>query len=133
MITKRNVFWIGFIGTIVFFISTYLSVNGLCNYKYFCNRAHDDTLMIFSLTFLPIFLLSLITYKMRDEVYRAWFKFARIWVPLSIFLILISPEYGHSLFPIDKGRVSLTMSVLFLLISLILIVIKYFSSNKKQV
>ncbi len=34
----------------------------------------------------PLFLLSLITYKMRDEVFRAWWNFARWWVPVIILV-----------------------------------------------
>ncbi len=34
--------------------------------------------------FLPLLLLSLITYKMREEVFRAWWNFARWWVPIII-------------------------------------------------
>ncbi len=45
---------------------------------------------IFILIFLtpPLFFLSLITYKMQDEVFRAWWNFARWWVPVIILATL---------------------------------------------
>ena len=76
---------------------------------------------------LPLFLLSLITYKMRDEVFAVWFRFSRVWFPLTLFLVIISPEYGNSLLPVEKDSVSFFMSLLFLLISLTIIIKKYFS------
>lgn len=38
---------------------------------------------------LPLLVLSLITYKMRDEVFRAWWNFARWWVPVIIVLTFL--------------------------------------------
>lgn len=67
---------------------------------------------------------------MRDEIYQMWFKFARWWVPVSMFLIFITPEYGGGLFnPIQKGSVAVGLSALFFLISLIIIAIQYFRTR----
>lgn len=46
---------------------------------------------IFMLVFLtpPLLFLSLITYKMRDEVFRAWWGFARWWVPVIIVVTFL--------------------------------------------
>lgn len=41
------------------------------------------------LTLLPLFLLSLITYKMREGVFHAWWNFARWWVPVIIVVTLL--------------------------------------------
>lgn len=81
--------------------------------------------------FSSLFLVSIITYKMREEVFKLWLKFTYVWVPLTILLVLISPEYGNSFFPIVKGSVSFFMSCLFLLISLIIIISKSLSLRKK--
>jgi hypothetical protein len=69
---------------------------------------------------------------MREEVYQAWFRFVRVWIPLSVILIALAPEYGYGLLPIDKGRVSLALTVLLLIISLFIITIKYFSLKSDQ-
>lgn len=77
------------------------------------------------LIFIPLFLFSLITYKMRDEVYRAWLRFAYVWVPFSIVLIFLSPQYSTDwMYPVEKGTVAFLTSALFATISLILIVWK---------
>lgn len=79
---------------------------------------------------IPLFLLSLITYKMRDEVYRAWLRFTLVWVPLSMLAIFLAPEYTNDwMYPVVKGTVAFFSSLLFLLISLLLITWKYLSSR----
>ena len=45
-------------------------------------------------SFLPLLLLSLITYKMRDEVFRAWWRFARWFVPVIIVVTLFVQNAG---------------------------------------
>ncbi|MFZ2769563.1 MAG: hypothetical protein WA048_03105 [Minisyncoccia bacterium] len=66
---------------------------------------------------------------MRDVVFQAWLKFTYVWVPLTIIFTLIAPEYDPSLLPITKGVVSFYMSVLFLIISIVIITIKSRASN----
>lgn len=85
------------------------------------------------LPIIPLFILSLITYKMREEVFGAWWKFARVFVPLSILAILIAPSYTHNwIFPIVKGTIALTSAVLFVIISLVLIVWQSVKERKRQ-
>jgi hypothetical protein len=74
---------------------------------------------------IPVFILSLITYKMREEVFRAWGTFALVWIPFSMFAILIAPEYGNDFVPIEKGTVAFFSSVLFFIISIAIITWKY--------
>jgi hypothetical protein len=82
------------------------------------------------LPFIPVLILSLLTYKMRDEVFRTWLHFAYWWIPLSIILTLITPNgSGGWGIPnlISPEIVALTFSALFTIISLILITLKYLS------
>jgi hypothetical protein len=90
-----------------------------------CIFRWHNTLLVF-LPVLPLFLLSLITYKLRDEVFIRWMKFARWWVPMTMFFILIAPGVSGGLAPLDKGRVGFFFSLLFLVISLVLIAWKWF-------
>ena len=94
-----------------------------------------QTLGVFSIT---IFLLSLILLFLREEVFRAWFKFARIYIPLTlvfIFLSALSPGGGSwgvgNNF--DGEAATWFFSGLFLLISLILIVRKSWKLKKSSV
>ena len=124
--TKRNTLLISGLISITIITINYLGTYAICNSNRDC--AHLLTNIIWILyIFVPLFLLSLITYKMQDEIFHKWLKFVYIWVPLTIILVLISPEYGNSLFPIEKDSVSFFMSVLFLLISIILILSNHFS------
>lgn len=90
-------------------------------------------IMMNLLPIIPLFLLSIIIYKMRDEVYRVWLRFAYVWVPLSMLLIFLAPEYsGDWMYPIVKGTVAFFSSLLFIIISLILIIWKWFAYSRKN-
>jgi hypothetical protein len=71
---------------------------------------------------------------MRDEVYRVWARFAVVWVPFSMILIFLAPEYagsfGIALYPITKGSMAFISSLLFVIISLILVILKYFAAGR---
>lgn len=87
------------------------------------------------LPIIPLFLFSLITYKMRDEVYKAWFRFSYVWIPLSMILIFLAPEYPTSggflsLYAATKGSVAFVSSTFFVAISLILVVYKHITSRR---
>ena len=82
---------------------------------------------------IPVLIFSLITYWMREDVYRAWFKFVRWWIPLSMLAIFLAPEYSSSvLSEIDKGTVTVITSLLFAAISLAIIAAKYISHRSKH-
>jgi hypothetical protein len=68
------------------------------------------------LPLFPIFIFSLITYKMRDQVFRAWWNFVRWWVPVIIVatLLLNSANSGGGMG--IGGAVSGAFDILFLLI-----------------
>ena len=69
---------------------------------------------------------------MREATYLAWFNFAKWWIPLAMLSILIAPQYSHDwLFPIDKGRVAFLVSLLFVIVSSILIAYKSYQLRKK--
>ncbi len=65
----------------------------------------------------------------------AWLRFARWWLPLSIFLILITPTSSNTwmpLYSVDKEMVTWITAVLFTLISLTIIAVKSFSLRKTK-
>ncbi len=103
------------------------------NYVGMCGNISDliSHTASFVRPFFIIFILSLITYRMREEIFQAWIKFAYVWVPLTLFLVFIVPEYDSSLLPIvTKGPISFFFSFLFLIISLIIIISKSHSLKK---
>lgn len=66
-----------------------------CNYSYSMidSLAKGISFFVFFLS-LPLILFSLITYKMRDEVFHAWWRFARWWVPVIIAVTLFVQNAG---------------------------------------
>jgi hypothetical protein len=72
------------------------------------------------------FLFALITYFMREEVFRAWARFAVPAVLVSIVLAYLTPtDVGGGFGPqlsFGKGDTALIMSILFVLISIIIII-----------
>ena len=125
-LTKKNVFWIS--ASYIIYFLLLLLVSSQCGSL--CRIRKDDlfglVLFLFS-PLAPAFLFSLITYKMREEVFHSWLRFAYVWVPVSIFLVLVTPNgqsggYMPSL--IDKQVIVVFTSFLFVAISLILITYK---------
>lgn len=114
------------------------------NYESVCNSWSNNygsihyCVNIFWIIFPIIFAFpfSLIVYFLREEIFRSWIKFTYIWVPLSMFLVLIIPGGGgNGAFPslIDKQLVAILMSGLFSVISLIIVIwgiIKYYWFKK---
>jgi len=49
-----------------------------------------------------------------------------------MFLVLVSPEYGNELLPIVKGTVAFFTSLLFVLLSLLIIAWKYFATRHSK-
>lgn len=127
--TKKNVlFFSAIIGggiAILEYLGTYVA----CDYfianghKGNCPFILSDIEAIF-LPLFPLFLFSLITYKMREEVFQSWFRFARVYIPASMLLILLAPSYSSNwMFPYDKGRAAFLFSSLFIIISIVKIVL----------
>ena len=125
MITRKSLL------TISGIISVGLVIVGTTGTYALC-RNEEDCIKILHFAFLnlvpifPLFIFSLITYWMPETIYRAWFKFALVWIPLSMLLIFISPEYSSDwMYRIEKGSVAFGMSALFVIISTLIIVGTY--------
>lgn len=85
--------------------------------------------ILFSFSLVIIF-ISLVFVK--EQVFRIWLKTAIIFVPIAIFIFLISPVTGGDLFfPIDKKVVSLFLASVFLVVSLFIIAIKSFKLRQE--
>ena len=137
MISKKNLFAFVLVGAVLQMLLMLFAYSNLfesCYNNLFCREGIMNWMVIVSPyldIFIPLFLFSLITYKMREEVYQAWFRFVRWWIPLSVLLIFIAPEYSHDwLYPIEKGSVALLTSAIFLIVSLLIIVAKYISLRR---
>lgn len=129
---KKILLIVSGISTVVLLVLNWIGTNTLCEWigqDTVCMGILYSTMMnLFPI--IPLFLLSLITYKMLDEVYRAWFRFTRWWIPLSMLAIFLAPEYSADwMFSIVKGTVAFFSSLLFVFISLIIIAYKHFATR----
>lgn len=81
------------------------------------------------LIFLPLLVISLFTYLLKDDVYAVLGKFISYWVLLSLLLIMVSPINRSDLSFFYKKTILLIMAIGLLIISLILILYKSFSKK----
>jgi hypothetical protein len=72
---------------------------------------------------------------MKDEVFKTWSKFTYYFIPITILLVLFTPnDAGSNFFPtlISKGIVAFLVSWLFVIISLIIVITKLIITHKKN-
>ena len=127
--TKKNVLLIGFIGSFLLISLGVIVSTEACYHNKWCFRFFDNlfvrTFAVSLLSFLPLLLLSLITYKLRDEIFTAWIRFAKWWIPLTILATIIAPSEIPGTFSVPvKGPLVLALSGTFLVISLAIILYK---------
>lgn len=92
---KKNVLRIS--SLYIFYSTALLFISVVCDGSNWCNIREDGIFGLILFTFAPLaflFLLSLITYRMKDEVFRAWWRFARWWVPVIIAVTLYIGSIG---------------------------------------
>ncbi len=137
MITKKNlIFLSGGISTFLLVVN-YIGTYRICDFFFLgghegnCPSILADTLISF-FPVMPLFVLSLIAYSLREETFRAWLKFTYVWIPLTMLLVLTAPEYGNAFLPIEKGTVSFFFSLLYVIISLGILITMSLKAKKKQ-
>jgi hypothetical protein len=134
MSTKKNVLFVGIFG-VLFIGFLFILDSHVCYINETCKtvrRAFNQD--IFTIIFItpPLFLLSLITYRLKEEVFRAWWNFARWFVPVVIVASFFLNGAGGGGLGIS-GAVSGAFNFLvlcifyavFILVSLIRIVLAY--------
>lgn len=132
MITKRNLLiWSG-AGSATLLILNQIGTYRLCGSNEYglCMDNLSNVMLVFY-PIIPLFIISLIVYFLRDEIFRAWIRFVYLWIPLSMFAILVAPEYGNAFLPIEKGTVAGFFSLLFIIVSIIIITIKHFLLKRR--
>lgn len=119
----------------VFFVAIFLA-GEYCS-SVWCRVHDDDPLGLIFFTFLPllpIFFLSLITYRMKDEVFLVWWGFARWWVPVIIAVtLLLENAGGGGTLGMNKDFTAFILIILysiFVITSLIKIVRAYLKTKR---
>lgn len=133
LLTQKNVLVISVVGVVLFFVFIFSNEMGFCApYQLSCMKRFDFMAEIIQI-FIPVLFCSLIAYKMHANVFKSWINFTKWWVSLTIILSVLAgfgeqPSYMPAM--ITPGTVSFLMSSLFLVISLILIVYRFFTLKK---
>jgi len=128
---KKIIFTSSLFGSVLFLLFLFATQIGLCRFINVSCTYFFDPLAEIVFIFFPLFLFSVITYRMKEVVINRWLKFVYIWVPLTVILVFLAPEYDSSLLPLEKGTVALTMSGLFVFISLLIILVSYLRKTKQ--
>jgi uncharacterized membrane protein (DUF485 family) len=87
--TKKNVLMASSIYVLYFILLLLISIP--CQSAW-CHVREDSMSVRALYALLPLalsFILSLITYKMREEIFRAWWNFARWMVPVIVLVTMI--------------------------------------------
>ena len=140
--TKRNVFFVGLVGTLLILflfsletISCYSNISCLEFRRFFNRQLTFIPPYLFFLP-IPIFTLSLITYRMKDEVFHAWWGFARWWAPVIIAVtLLLENAGGGGTLGMNKDFTAFILIILYsilLITSLVKIFNAYLKTKGKQ-
>lgn len=123
---KKLIFWTSLLFSLIILVIDYLGTYKVCGDNGYGTCVDNlANIIILSLIIFPVFLVSAITYFLKDRVFLAWLKFSSIWIPLQVILSLLTPRYGGAgIISIDRGAVSFVLSALYLIISLVLIAYK---------
>ena len=95
-VTKKIVLWVSSSFTLVLGFIFSAEALGFCNRETFCDQ-FTDSLGSFAVLLLIVPLLfpfSLITYRMKKEVFQRWIRFAIWYIPLLIIGYFIYPQGG---------------------------------------
>ena len=104
MIKKKITLVVCVFGTALFFVLAFSRELGVCpSYSYSSCANISNNLAETILPIFPALLLLLATYWMREEIYQAWFRFARWWVPVIIGItFLLGNMSGGGTLGMDK-------------------------------
>ena len=132
MPTKKNVLLIAVIGSV---IAVTRGMSLLCDVNNWDCRDKNDSISLFFVIFIPVLVFSLVTYLMNDKVFRAWRNFALVWVPLTVFLVVMTPDTSGSIVAFGKETVAMILSIVFSALSIAIIcvtwTIEHFKKKRK--
>ncbi len=138
-VTKKRVFIISLLITVLLLCLVLLQETRECYRDWNWCRVYvwDFVMSVgpFLIPFVAIFLISTITYKMRNEIFHTWLKFSAFVLPVVYFFIIRSPESAiggglSAAMAVTRGQAALQLSVIFLILSLTLITYKFFTLKK---
>lgn len=135
-LTKKRVMWESLFGSIVTIlllwridINTFVCQLGVVNPPVFsCAGVMIAYMLAIS---MPIFIFSLVTYYMKDDVFLLWRKFTIQYLVIYLLIIAIAPWQHDPFFPVEKELMVMVLGSIYSLVSIILITYKSFTLRKK--
>ena len=126
MLNKKKSLYISGIGSLVAVVALYLAYHtplSTCDYEMSLRCFSTLVCLMFGI-FIPIFISSLIVYRMKEETFLSWKKFTIIYVFIYLFLIIVNPwmHADYSIF--EKNTIFMAIVPLYFLLSFILIIYK---------
>ena len=130
---KKGLVVLSVIGLVIFVLFTFSREFGFCSTNSYSScGVFFDGLGEALLPMFPLLLFSLVTYFMPEKIFKTWSRFALVWIPVSMIGIFLAPEYsGDWLYPVTKGSVAFLTSILFTIISSLIILFVFLFSKKK--
>ncbi|MFZ2303404.1 MAG: hypothetical protein WAV98_01270 [Minisyncoccia bacterium] len=136
MTTKKNVLFVGVIGSIILFLPAVINQIWHCSSGnlFICSDSYGIVASL-AIVSTPLFLLSLITYRMKDEVFHAWWNFAKWFIPVIIVVTLwLENAGGGGGWGISSGifefAVLWLLYIIFIITSLVKIVRAYIKTRR---
>jgi len=130
MITKRNVFLVAAACSILLILLDVFDSN-ICSSGQ-CFDFIYDVLFPTAWIIFAVLGFSILMRVMNEKIFRAWAHFMIWFVPVSILLIVVSPNTGGGfLYPSQREMLSILLPILFSVISFIIIAWKYFATRSR--
>lgn len=134
--TKKNVLIISsFLAVMLFVIEAKMrSINLiLCSDSYYRCIDLVGNIWVAALIIIPVVPFSIITYFLREEVFRAWLRFTYWWTPLSFIIVLFSGDShpGNTLGISGQAFFGILTWGLYIIISIAIIGWRHFATRHK--
>src|SRR3989344_6661834 len=121
--SRKRLVFISLMAVLVYFISYFNEVLNLpLFYDDFC--CVDDRIFNLFAIFIPIFIFTIIFINLNEIKFTRWKKFTLIYLIIYLIIYFIVPTQGDGYIWFQKETVSFFGSILFLIVSLILILYK---------
>ncbi|MDO8579351.1 MAG: hypothetical protein Q7R72_00570 [bacterium] len=131
--TRKNICIISLIGLILgIIIDPYIfgfcvTDKSLCIFDSLANILGKPLIIIFS----PIFIVSVIMFSFKEQVFNLWIRFVYFWFPITVLLVMLAPEYDNSLLNIQRDSIALLMASLLLVGTAIIVAYNFFKLSKE--
>ncbi len=131
MIPKSRVYWLGGVAilTVLVWIFMYPDYVGICPSigefeETFCIARFTAIVEPVSILLSGLLLSFVLAITTADSVFRIWKKFSYAYMPFAVLLIFLAPNTSRNILGIDREFTSIWLSILYVIISLVLITYK---------